>query len=83
VSAWSAFVARTWARFPRLELAPRAERSPRLSRAPRSRWLPLVAGCAALLALVLWSIGARLIAEHSTRSPAVIPHEVELVAPRR
>jgi uncharacterized protein DUF4339 len=57
VSAWSAFVARTWGRVLPL-LAPRDERA----RATRARWLPVIAGCVALLLLAAWSIGLRLAA---------------------
>jgi uncharacterized protein DUF4339 len=58
VSAWSAFVARTWGRVSRL-LELRDERE----RAQRARWLPLIAGCIALAMLAAWSIGARLAAD--------------------
>lgn len=67
VSAWSAFVARTWGRLPVL-LAPRDERA----RAQRARWLPAIAGCIALLVLAAWSIGNRLAASATTREPPAI-----------
>jgi hypothetical protein len=66
VSAWSAFVARTWGRLAPL-LAPRDE----LARARRSRWLPVVAGCIALLVLATWSIGVRLMATSSAEPPTL------------
>jgi hypothetical protein len=55
VGAWSAFVARAYASLQSL-LAPRDEPA----RATRARWLPLTAGCVALVLLAAWSIGTRL-----------------------
>lgn len=55
VSAWSAFVARTWGRAQVL-LAPREQRA----RVMRARWLPVLAGFVALLMLAAWSVGAKL-----------------------
>ncbi|MET0414214.1 MAG: DUF4339 domain-containing protein [Polyangiaceae bacterium] len=57
VGAWSAFVARTCVSLKAL-LEPRDQRA----RVTRARWLPLVAGCVALVLLAAWSIGARLAA---------------------
>ena len=62
VSAWSAFVARTWGRAQVL-LAPRAERA----RTMRARWLPVIAGFVALLMLAAWSVGAKLASSSAPR----------------